>query len=147
MSAGILRKQYEALSDFVGDLGVTFTTPSGSFNEKFCELCRVAINDLGGTFEPIQGGSFVTRKAHYFRQLVEELNITVTPGTSFRETFLKTAFALWNTGNNGTEPEAGASIDWRVYQYILNSVVAGKIEINAEGVPSRNAEGNLIYIN
>ena len=69
MSSGVLRKQYTALAGLAEQIGTTYTTPTGSFNEKFCELCRILIVDSGGTFTPIEGGSFLSRKAGYLRQL------------------------------------------------------------------------------
>lgn len=129
MSAGTFRKQYEALAEFATSLGISFTTPDGSFNEKFCDLCRIIIIGLGGTFTPVQG-TFTVRKAVYLRQVAIALGITTTEaGTSFRETFLKAAFSIWNDVNDGTAPDNGSSFDWRVYQY-LNHAIGGPSGLN-----------------
>lgn len=125
MSAGVIRKQYEALTVFAASLGITVTTPSGSFNEKFCELSRVIVTDLGGSFTPVTEGTFTSRKAVYLRQIAVALGITTgAAGTSFRETFLKAAYSIWDTANDGTGPDTGASLDWRVFQY-LNHAIGG----------------------
>ena len=122
MSSGLYRKQYEALTELADDLGVTYTTPDGSFNQKFCAMCRVIVEGLGDTFTSLQG-TFTERKASGLLQVAEAVTgTTVSTALGMRANILTAAKALWDSENDGTGPDFGSAIDWRVFQYLTHTV-------------------------
>ena len=123
MSAGLYRKQFEALRAFADGAGIVYTIGQGSFNEKFCELAKDTVNGLGGTFSAT-AGSFATRKALYLYQIAQALGMSGRSQGTMRELMLEAAKYIYDQGNTGDTPTTGASLDWRTYQYLLYAIAA-----------------------
>ena len=120
MSSGIYRKQYEALKDLAeGDLGMTVSTSTGSFNEKFCALCHAIIDEFGGTFTALQGG-YSERKGSYLWQVAVALGASPTINRILSTT--NAARAIHELGNDAVQIGAG-SLEWRAYLFLRHSVV------------------------
>ena len=146
MMSGTYRKQYEALSKLVAALGLSTAVAHGSFNFRFCALCSSAIGELGGSFSPVQGGSFLGRKAACLRQLAVAMGSSDSgAGATFNETFLRAARAIWNLANDGISPDFGSTIDWRVYQYLNHATgIPSNVLRDSNGDPIKDSNGEFI---
>lgn len=118
MSSGIYRRQYEALrSLIVANIAPDAETPDGSFNEKFCAMCRIGIEAIGSEFVGVQG-TFHTRKSAYLWQLAVALG--TTPDLVFDISTTKAARAIYELENDGETIGAG-SLEWRTYLFLLHA--------------------------
>jgi len=142
MSSGLYRKQYEAVKAIARGRGISFSTPEGSFNQKFVAMCKIIVDD-SGTFVPTKGAEFHTRKADGLRQVAEELGASVSTGLGYNANMIKSAKAIWDLGNDGETPDIGGN-DWRVYQLLYHSDAAllMRYGITAPTAPLRTFDPN-----
>jgi hypothetical protein len=141
MSSGIYRKQYEALASAATAAGISFSTPEGSFNEKFVRICKIIIDDQGGTFSS-KDGSYRRRKAVALWQVVEALGGTIQAEDDLPLSLFSAAKALHDLGNDAEPIPAGGSADWRAALYLFHSVF---LLGSTEWVASTTKEDTLIW--
>jgi len=114
----VIYKQYEALRSAAIDTGIDVSSVNGYSLNRFCEVCKLIIEALGGDFVG-SSASLETRKAYYLHQLAVTVGATPEVSGTARERQIKAVQSILDLNGITYSIPASAAQDWRLYVLLL----------------------------